>query len=218
MSHGCLPPWLGRPGFKPQPSDGLRGSKRFQLFEQVWFSPDSGRCGVAARMPGGKPSGRAPANGRKTALRAVTEPWKGPMSAEHGCAEESAPTQPAIPPAAVDRHCQEKELPAIRVKRQRVSGIEGRSRSAELGVVLGRAGGAGWRWESLVRCPRRASLRLKPFARAVGDQTRAARSQRIATGLIIDCTAPWYLLCPSTNMNTQALSLANSAVLMFSRM
>ena len=79
-------------------------------------------------------------------------------------------------------------------------------------------GGVGWRWESLVRCPRRASLRLKPFARAVGDQTRASRSQRIATGLIIDCTAPWYLLCPSTNMNTQALSLANSAVLMFSRM
>ena len=40
--------------------------------------------------------------------------------------------------------------------------------------------------------------------------------QRIATGLIIDCTAPWYLFCPSTNMISQA-SLASSAVLMFSR-
>jgi flavin reductase (DIM6/NTAB) family NADH-FMN oxidoreductase RutF len=29
-----------------------------------------------------------------------------------------------------------------------------------------------------------------------------AAPQRIATGLIIDCTEPWYLFCPSTNMNS----------------
>ena len=29
-----------------------------------------------------------------------------------------------------------------------------------------------------------------------------APRQRMATGLIIDCTEPWYLFCPSTNRNS----------------
>jgi hypothetical protein len=43
-----------------------------------------------------------------------------------------------------------------------------------------------------------------PGARAVivSALPGAVHGQRIATGLIIDCTAPWYLFWPSTNMNS----------------
>ena len=77
------------------------------------------------------------------------------------------------------------------------------------------------------RCASRASSATATDKRAEEADTIdtvraifAAQSvvQRIATGLIIDCTAPWYLFCPSTNMNSQALSLTSSAVFMFSRM
>lgn len=50
------------------------------------------------------------------------------------------------------------------------------------------------------------------------DRSRPVASYRIATGLMIICTAPRTLAWPSTNMNSVTPSAASSSVTMFSRM